>query len=131
MRADLSDNAYINSRPLPFPVNSDNYDIGFIPSRTRSGCYFSSRREGGYGGWDLYFAPEKNGEFPEVINLGPGINSPDNELFLAEGGSEIYFSAPTATDRWADTTSSLPRRHRFFQNMSVRTKAHPPFHRAG
>jgi Tol biopolymer transport system component len=125
MKADLSDNAYINSRALPFPVNSDNYDIGFIPSRTRSGFYFSSRREGGHGGWDLYFAPEKNGEFKEIINMGPGINSPDNELFMAEGGSDIFFCS-NRYGSLGDTTSSRQGPHRFFQNTNGMTRAHPP-----
>ncbi len=42
---------------------------------------FSSDRPGGYGKMDLYFSHFRNGSWTEPENLGPEINTEENELF--------------------------------------------------
>lgn len=91
MQASLRDNEYVDVRELPYPLNSDNFDMALTPSQRRPGFYLASRRPGGYGGWDLYFAGYKDGSFSEIINLGPEVNSADNELFLSEVDNTLYF----------------------------------------
>ncbi|MCP4132478.1 MAG: OmpA family protein [bacterium] len=90
MRATLRDGYYTDIKELPSIINSGNYDLAFTPSHDKAGFYFSSRRPGGYGGWDIYFIHYKNERFRDLINLGPGINSDDNEMFLTEIRNRIY-----------------------------------------
>ncbi len=91
MVAELRDNRYVNVRPLPDTINTNQHNLALAPSTRGSGFYFSSRRPGGFGGWDLYYTKFEGGTFTKPINLGPEINSPDNELFLSEAGNEIFF----------------------------------------
>ena len=58
--------------------------------------YFTSNRQGGYGGLDIYRAKrDKNGKWSEVVNLGPVVNSEYNEEtpFLTNNGHILYFSS--------------------------------------
>ncbi|MDF1694196.1 MAG: OmpA family protein [Saprospiraceae bacterium] len=56
---------------------------------------FSSRRKGGYGGYDLYVSVKEEGVWGIPENLGPNINSKFNEItpFLAKSGKKLYFSS--------------------------------------
>lgn len=56
---------------------------------------FSSRRLGGFGGYDLFYTLYSNGRWLEPINLGPGINSEYDEIspFLSRDGRTLYFSS--------------------------------------
>lgn len=56
---------------------------------------FSSMREGGYGGYDLYIVRRDTGVWSEPINLGPEVNSSFDELtpYLTNNGSKLYFSS--------------------------------------
>ncbi len=58
--------------------------------------YFSSNREGGYGGFDLYRVVKlPNGEWSWPKNLGPEINTQRNEdsPFIDADGQTLYFSS--------------------------------------
>ena len=57
--------------------------------------FFSSNRPGGFGGFDLYYSSFKEGRWTPPQNMGPGINSPFDEItpFLANDGETIYFSS--------------------------------------
>ena len=67
-------------RPLPF--NGKNFSNQH-PSVTRNGrrVFFASNREGGYGGYDIYFSDYWEGRWSKAINLGPEINTEGNEAF--------------------------------------------------
>lgn len=56
---------------------------------------FSSMREGGYGGYDLYILTKEDGVWSEPINLGPEVNSSFDEItpYLTKNGSKLYFSS--------------------------------------
>lgn len=56
---------------------------------------FSSRRPGGYGGFDLYATSLKKDGWSAAENLGPTINSAYDEVspFLAKDGRTLYFSS--------------------------------------
>ncbi len=56
---------------------------------------FSSNREGGYGGFDLYIVYKKEGQWQEPLNLGPEVNSPFDERtpFLTKSGTALFFSS--------------------------------------
>lgn len=57
--------------------------------------YFSSNRPGGFGGTDLYSAElNRRGRWVDVRNLGPSINTPEDEMFpfISEDG-RLYFAS--------------------------------------
>jgi len=56
---------------------------------------FASRKEGGFGGSDLYISNFSDGQWSAPENLGPQINSAYDETtpFLANDGRTLYFSA--------------------------------------
>ena len=58
--------------------------------------FFASDRDGGFGGVDLYYIRKKDiGEWSDPINLGPTINSENNEKspFLHTDGKTLYFAS--------------------------------------
>ncbi len=58
--------------------------------------YFSSDREGGYGGKDIWvaFRETKDEDFSWPYNLGPEINTPGNEMFpFLRNDTILYFSS--------------------------------------
>ncbi|MFH0975379.1 MAG: OmpA family protein [Spirochaetota bacterium] len=91
MKAAYSDGEFINPEPLPVPVNVNAQDTGLVPSLDGKGFFFSSRRAGGYGGWDMYYVKYENGAFGKPVNLGSEINSPKNETNLSLINDSIYF----------------------------------------
>jgi hypothetical protein len=56
--------------------------------------YFASDMPGGYGGYDIYYV-EYDGEmnFGKPVNLGPEVNTPENESHPSRSGSRFYFSS--------------------------------------
>ena len=75
--------------------NSDDYDQCH-PTLSADGLvlYFSSNKEGGYGGMDLYQSKYVNGRWSTPTNLGPTINTAKNEVFpfIHENGT-LYFAS--------------------------------------
>ena len=58
--------------------------------------FFASDRDGGYGGIDIYKITKNYlGFWGEPVNLGPNINSPNNEKspFLHPDGKTLYFAS--------------------------------------
>jgi peptidoglycan-associated lipoprotein len=84
------------SDPRPLPINEANaWDS--TPTIAPDGVtlYFSSTREGGYGGADLYTAKlDRRGRWVDVRNLGPEINTHGNEMFpFISPDGKLYFSS--------------------------------------
>ena len=77
------------------PFNVDDYDQCH-PALSADGkvLIFSSNREGGQGGMDLYKSEFVNGKWSTPMNLGPQINTSQNEVFpyLHENG-KLYFAS--------------------------------------
>lgn len=82
---------------LPSPINTVASDKQ--PSISSDGQYlfFTSNRDGGYGGYDLYVATRdmETGEWLNVKNLGPKVNTPRNEVapFIHFDGRTLYFAS--------------------------------------
>jgi outer membrane protein OmpA-like peptidoglycan-associated protein/tetratricopeptide (TPR) repeat protein len=58
--------------------------------------YFTSNRDGGYGGLDIYKSVlDENGEWGPATNLGPRINTAFDEEspFVTENGKKLYFGS--------------------------------------
>ncbi|WP_090165720.1 OmpA family protein [Neolewinella agarilytica] len=80
-------------RPLPF--NGENFSNQH-PSVTADGkrIFFASNREGGYGGYDLYFSDFRDGRWSEAINLGPEVNTEANEAFpYIHANGRLFFAS--------------------------------------
>lgn len=83
---------WTNVQELSF--NSKEYNTCH-PSISVDGqlLYFSSNREGGYGGMDLYVAKRVGDDWGEPVNLGPNINTGGNEIFpYIHADNTLYFS---------------------------------------
>lgn len=86
-----------NSGYLNSPMNGEAGDGTpfFVNDST---IIFSSFREGGFGGRDLYITKYSyTGQWSRPLNLGPVINSPYDETtpFLSQDGRTLYFSSNT------------------------------------
>lgn len=93
MQADIAGGRFVNPRPLPAPVNTGSQDAGLVPLPDGEGYVFSSRRSGGYGGWDLYYTKQEGSSWTEPENLGPEVNSEANELHFSLAGGRMFFSS--------------------------------------
>ena len=77
-------------------INSPFHEPSATISPDGSEVYFSSDREGGFGGHDLYRIRQlPNGEWSLPLNLGPTINTPFEEdaPFLHSDGTTLFFSS--------------------------------------
>lgn len=82
--------------PRPLSINDpESWDSTPALSPDGNTLYFSSTRPGGYGGADLYSAKlNRRGRWVDVRNLGPEINTPNNEMFPFESSEgSLYFSS--------------------------------------
>jgi hypothetical protein len=78
--------------PPPVSSSGDEWEV----TATRDGTlYFSSDREGGEGGLDLYRAPRAAGRYPAAYNLGPPVNTGDGDdlPFIAPDESYLIFAS--------------------------------------
>lgn len=57
--------------------------------------FFSSSRDGGFGGTDIWVSEFRAGEWSNPVNLGPIVNSSGNEQtpFLADDGRTLFFAS--------------------------------------
>lgn len=78
-----------------FPYNEDSLNV-WQPSLSPDGkkMFFSSDMPGGLGGLDIYSSTYENGQWQKPVNLGPVINTSENEVFpfFHENG-RLYFSS--------------------------------------
>ncbi|MCB9361056.1 MAG: PD40 domain-containing protein [Flavobacteriales bacterium] len=84
--------------PKKMPSNINSKDIessaSIVPNERT--LYFSSDREGGFGGKDIYKVERlPNGTWGAVQNLGPTVNTAEDEdaPFIHADGKTLYFSS--------------------------------------
>ena len=83
----------LNGFPMPLEINIDGYST-MHPSINieEQRLYFSSDRPGGFGGMDLYYTQlSQLNHYPEVINLGPDVNTKYNEVFPYSSQKGVLF----------------------------------------
>lgn len=110
---------------LPFDPANPTADWEFNPEISIYGrtLIFTSLRPGGHGSGDLYVSCRRHGEWTAPRNLGPAINTADDEFHptLSRSGRTLYFArtifAPTfvPSDFYSIRTAALdvdPRRCR-------------------
>ncbi|MBD98651.1 MAG: hypothetical protein CMO34_02325, partial [Verrucomicrobia bacterium] len=97
-KGELIDNVITNATQLNnninFP-NSNNTQAHLVQLDSTPHLFFSSDRPGGMGGMDLWVAKEESFGFDEPLNLGPIINSPDDEItpYYSIKSKRLYFSS--------------------------------------
>jgi hypothetical protein len=94
--AEYTDGAWTPVRKLNSNINTKFYESHAAISSDGRRLYFTSNREGGKGGLDIYMS-EKNasGDWDVPINLGSAINTAFNEdtPFITLNDSLLYFSS--------------------------------------
>lgn len=84
------------ARSLGRPVNSRSNETHASVSADGKTLYFTSNREGGFGGLDIYRATlDSRGRWRDVVNMGTEINTPFNEEtpFVTADGRYLFFSS--------------------------------------
>ena len=84
---------------LKSPVNTSAWEAQPSVSSDGRTLYFVSNRPGGVGKMDIWRTTlNEEGKWGEPENLGPGVNSPENEMspFIHKDNHTLYFSS----DAW-------------------------------
>lgn len=90
------DTAWSEPKNMGNYINSDGWDSHPTLSPTEDTLYFSSDRRGGFGLADLYYsAKSPRGNWTPPMNLGPIINTRQNEVspFYHPDHNVLYFSS--------------------------------------
>ncbi|MBN2861764.1 MAG: PD40 domain-containing protein [Bacteroidales bacterium] len=77
-------------------INTKYYESHASISSDNKRLYFTSNREGGTGGLDIYVSEkDASGDWGFPINLGTSVNTPYNEdnPFITADGSTLFFSS--------------------------------------
>jgi outer membrane protein OmpA-like peptidoglycan-associated protein/tetratricopeptide (TPR) repeat protein len=91
--ATQQDATFQNVRELPFNANEYNYIHPCILSDGKT-LIFASDMPGGYGGFDLYKVSRSvDSVWGNPVNMGPEVNTAENELFPWVSGIQLYFSS--------------------------------------
>lgn len=71
------------------------YGFRYLHFVNDSTIIFSSNRDGGFGGYDIYLTGKRDGKWFEPVNLGSQINSKHDEIspFITNDGTKLYFSS--------------------------------------
>ncbi|MEO0404033.1 MAG: OmpA family protein, partial [Bacteroidota bacterium] len=78
-----------------FPFNNEEYSVGH-PTITSDGntMYFTSDMPGGQGGTDIYKVTRSGDSWTKPENLGPQINTPNDEMFpFVDDAGTLYFAS--------------------------------------
>lgn len=93
--AQIKGNSIITSKPLvKNTILQDWYSQPAI-ARDRKVIVFASDRAGGFGGTDLWFVVDENGEYSEPINCGASVNTQCDEItpYIDPDGKYLYFAS--------------------------------------
>ncbi len=92
----LKGNEWTLPEKLNEPLNLQGWEQDEFLSTDGYTLYFSSDREGGFGGKDIYKCKKlTNGEWGKAINLGPEVNSPYDEEapVIYPDGVTLFYSS--------------------------------------
>lgn len=103
---DIFYSSFVNGRwtrmeAFPSPVNTEYHEAYASLSPDGKTIYFSSNRPGGFGGLDIYKSVrDGNGNWGPAINLGPQVNTMENETtpFVSMDGKYLFFSSEGHTN---------------------------------
>jgi len=110
----------------PFFLNSDEYSVGHpCLSRDEKTLYFVSNMPGGQGGADLWMCRSNGDGWEQPVNLGPKVNTTEDEMFptMRDDGT-LFF----ASDGHAGYGSLDMFKTRYVNgNWTTPVNLHPPF----
>ncbi len=90
------------SAPVKFGagINTPAYEGHAFLSPDHQYLFFSSNRDGGYGGLDIWYSTWNSALWSEPINAGPEINSSQDEIssYLSMDGRRFYFASDRNDD---------------------------------
>ena len=92
--SEFVDDSWTPVRKLNRNINTKYYESHAAVSSDGKRLYFTSNREGGFGGLDIYVSElDATGDWGLPVNLGPEVNTPYNEdnPFITENDSLLYF----------------------------------------
>jgi len=80
---------------IGLPINTRHWESQPSISADGKQLYFASKRPGGEGGIDIWVSELKDNQWQRPINLGPEINTPEDEQcpFIHPDGQTLYFSS--------------------------------------
>ncbi|HNE21397.1 MAG TPA: OmpA family protein [Turneriella sp.] len=78
---------------LPPHINSGNQETALVPGEDNTRYYFSSRRPGGKGGWDIWQTRFSDGKWAEPEPVPGNVNTEGNEAFLAVSQGNYFISS--------------------------------------
>lgn len=78
---------------LPPHINSGNQETALVPGEDNTRYYFSSRRPGGKGGWDIWQTRFSDGQWAEPEPVPGNVNTGGNEAFLAVSQGNYFISS--------------------------------------
>jgi len=76
-------------------VNTDAWETHSMMSHDKQMFFFTSDREGGFGGRDIYMMKKEGDKWSAPINLGPGVNGPNDEdaPFISVDNKTLYYAS--------------------------------------
>ncbi len=113
--ANIENGVWTTPKPLPKPINSDEFNEYFFSISDKGNAYFSSNRTGGEGSFDIYTTKVlANNQFSQPKNVGGPLNtakyefdpyiSPDESFIIysinENGNSSLYFSYKNKENKW-------------------------------
>jgi len=86
---------WVKPKNMGRAINTEKWESQPCMSADGQTLYFTSNRNGGFGGKDIWFIRIVDGMWSDPINLGPQINSPGNEEspYIHPDGQTLYFSS--------------------------------------
>ena len=94
--SEFTNGAWAPIKKLNKNINTKYYESHASISADGRKLYFTSNREGGYGGLDIYVSEkDATGDWGPAVNIGNAINTPYNEdtPFITINDSLLYFSS--------------------------------------
>ena len=80
-----------NIKNIGAPINTKYDEEGIFIHPNNQELYFSSKREGSMGGYDIYKSTkDKNGNWQEPVNIGYPINTVDDDVFFVVTANPRY-----------------------------------------
>lgn len=83
------------AKNLGSPVNSSKDEEGIFMHPDGKTLYFSSRGHSGRGGYDIFYTRLENGKWTQPVNLGPAINTPNDDVYFVveANGQNAYYAS--------------------------------------
>ncbi|MCF8223052.1 MAG: hypothetical protein K9J25_07875 [Bacteroidales bacterium] len=100
-KSEYKDGAWSKIKKLNRNINTKYYESHASVSSDGNKLYFTSNRDGGEGGLDIYVSEkDSKGDWGEPENMGSAINTPYNEdtPFICNNDSILFFSSEGHTN---------------------------------